>query len=134
MSSLRPTSQRIDKWLWVARFFKTRGLAAACVNGGGVQVDGERVKPAKRIRVGSVVQVRRGADLWTITLLGIGERRGPASEAAALYEERPESRAARERTREARARAAQARDRRAGRPTKRDRRQLMALKASDEPE
>jgi ribosome-associated heat shock protein Hsp15 len=87
---------RIDKWLWAARFFKTRGAATEAVLGGRVHVNGERVKPAKEIRPGDVVEISIRELRWTVTVQDLAERRGPAAVAANLYEESPESRAARE--------------------------------------
>ena len=114
---------RIDRWLWAARFFKTRSSAAAAVAGGKVHLNGQRTKPAKAVRAGDRLDVRRGDLRWEVAVLAIAARRGPASEARALYEETPESVERREREREER----RARRRLAagtGRPTKRDRRQL----------
>jgi ribosome-associated heat shock protein Hsp15 len=87
---------RIDKWLWAARFLKTRGAATEAVLGGRVHVNGERVKPAKEIRPGDIVEISIRDLRWTITVKELAERRGPAAVAAKLYEESPESRAARE--------------------------------------
>src|SRR5687768_7479085 len=87
---------RIDKWLWAARFFKTRGAATEAVLGGHVHLNGARVKPAKELRGGEKLEVRRGELRWTVIVRGLAERRGPASVAATLYEETPESVAARE--------------------------------------
>ena len=87
---------RIDKWLWAARFFKTRGDATEAVAGGHVQVNGARVKPSKDVGAGDRLLIRRGAVEWTVDVLGVAERRGPAKVAAGLYEELPESREARE--------------------------------------
>ena len=87
---------RIDKWLWAARFFKTRGAATTAVLGGRVHVGGERVKPSKEIRSGDVVEVTIRDVRWTVSVKGVADRRGPASVAATLYEETAESRAARE--------------------------------------
>ena len=116
---------RIDRWLWAARFFKTRSSAAAAVAGGKVHLNGQRTKPAKAVRAGDRLDVRRGDLRWEVAVLAVAERRGPASEARALYEELPESVERREREREER------RARRLaagmGRPTKRDRRQLERL-------
>ena len=116
---------RIDKWLWAARFFKTRGLAQTAVVGGKVRLNGERVKPAKEVKPGDELAVRVGEYEWSITVKALSERRGPASAARELYEESEESRARR---------AAQVADRRAqgglwgdrkGRPSKRDRRRIV---------
>jgi ribosome-associated heat shock protein Hsp15 len=87
---------RIDKWLWAARFFKTRALAATAVLGGRVHVNGERVKPAKLVREGDVVEVTRGTERWTVAVTGISDRRGPAQAAQQLYSETAESFAKRE--------------------------------------
>jgi ribosome-associated heat shock protein Hsp15 len=90
---------RIDKWLWAARFFKTRGAATEAVLGGHVEVGGERVKPSKEVRVGDTVEVSRGQVRWTVVVAALADRRGPARVAATLYEETPESLASRERQR-----------------------------------
>jgi ribosome-associated heat shock protein Hsp15 len=87
---------RIDKWLWAARFFKTRGAATEAVVGGHVHVNGERVKPSKEVRPGDVVEISKRELRWTVAVKAVAERRGPASVAATLYEESSESRAARE--------------------------------------
>jgi ribosome-associated heat shock protein Hsp15 len=87
---------RIDKWLWAARFFKTRGAATTAVLGGRVHVGGERVKPSKEIRAGDVVELTIRDVRWTVSVTGLADRRGPASVAAGLYEETAESRATRE--------------------------------------
>jgi ribosome-associated heat shock protein Hsp15 len=88
---------RLDKWLWAARFFKTRALAVEAIEGGKVKVNEERVKRAKQIQTGDRVEVRLGPYLHVVTVRGISERRGPASQAIKLYEETPESVADRER-------------------------------------
>jgi len=90
---------RIDKWLWAARFSKTRGAATEAVLGGHVEVGGERVKPSKEVRVGDTVEVSRGQVRWTVVVGALADRRGPARVAATLYEETPESLASRERQR-----------------------------------
>jgi ribosome-associated heat shock protein Hsp15 len=87
---------RIDKWLWAARFFKTRNAATDAVVGGLVHVGGERVKPSRDVHEGDTVEVRTGHVRRTVVVRGLAERRGPASVAATLYEETPESLAARE--------------------------------------
>src|SRR4051794_28783443 len=87
---------RIDKWLWAARFYKTRALAAEAIAGGKVQVNGERVKRAKPLQVGDEVRIRQGPYEHQVMVRQLSERRGPAVQAAALYEEKAESRAARE--------------------------------------
>jgi ribosome-associated heat shock protein Hsp15 len=122
--------QRLDKWLWVARFFKTRALATEAVLGGRVQVDGQRVKPARAVRPGNRVRVGRGDTEVEVVVRGLASQRRPFAEASRLYEETPESQAARELARVGRATTPQ-RPRGAGRPTKRDRRQLDRLAGGD---
>lgn len=124
-------TQRIDKWLWAARFFKTRSLAAQAVSGGKVEVGGARVKPARRIRAGERLTIRRGMMQWVVVVQGLNRERRPAREAALLYEETPESRAARSGEEERRRQAQARRDRGLGRPTKRDRRELDRIKRQD---
>ncbi len=119
---------RIDKWLWAARFFKTRGAATEAVVGGHVHVNDERVKPARDVKVGDRLEIRRGQDQFTVVVTGLAERRGPASAAAALYEETPASVAERERRREERRLARPLGADLSARPTKRDRRRLEALR------
>ena len=89
-------SVRLDRWLWAARFFKTRALSAAAADGGKVQVNGARAKPAKPLRVGDRIRLRKPPYEFQLVVRQISERRGPPSEAAQLYEEEPESRKARE--------------------------------------
>ena len=121
-------SERLDKWLWAARFFKSRSLAALAVSGGKVEVNGTRVKPARRIRTGERLTIRRGVTQWVVVVRGLNRERRPAREAVLLYEETPESRKARS-SEEERHRQVQARrERGLGRPTKRDRRELERLK------
>jgi ribosome-associated heat shock protein Hsp15 len=82
---------RIDKWLWAARFFKTRGLAAEAVAGGKVEVNGDRAKASRIVRVGDTISIRRGLYEWTIVVKDITRLRGPASQAQKLYQETAES-------------------------------------------
>jgi ribosome-associated heat shock protein Hsp15 len=120
---------RIDKWLWAARFFKTRGTATEAVLGGHVHVNGGRVKPSKEIRPGDRVEVRRGHTEWEVVVAALADRRGPASVAATLYEETPESAAAREqRALERRVAPPPLGADLGARPTKQDRRRLDALR------
>jgi ribosome-associated heat shock protein Hsp15 len=86
---------RIDKWLWAARFFKTRSLATTAVDGGKVLVGGERVKPSRPVKVGDELSIRIGPYAWSITVEGLSDRRGPAPEAQKLYREADASREAR---------------------------------------
>lgn len=117
---------RLDKWLWAARFFKTRALATEAVNGGRVHVNGQRAKPSKVVRLGDeIVMTRPGAAPMTLHVRGLSDRRGPAPEAQALYEETPESMEAREKDRLMRKMAPPPPGAEMGsRPTKRDRRRL----------
>lgn len=120
---------RIDKWLWAARFFKTRSLAAEAIGGGKVLVAGERVKPAKLLQIGDEVRVRLGAYEHVVIVRAVSERRGPATIAAALYEETAQSQAARTKLAEQLRMAPAAfvyEDK--GRPTKRDRREIERLR------
>ena len=120
------THVRLDKWLWAARFFKTRSLAAEAIAGGKVQVNGERAKPARELKPGDELRVRQGPYEKHVVVRALAARRGPASEAAALYDETEESRRARERLAEQR--RFEIADYDAGRPTKKDRRELRRLK------
>ena len=116
---------RIDKWLWAARFFKTRSLAAEAVEGGKAQWQGNRVKPAHAVKVGDRLQVRIGAMHWEIDVLALSERRGAASIAQTLYRETPDSLAERQRLMAERAVAPVLHGFLGkGRPTKRDRRRM----------
>ena len=119
---------RIDKWLWAARFFKTRSLASQAVTGGKVHVAGERVKPSRGVRIGDSLRITRGATQWEVVVAGLESRRGPATVAATLYEETPQSIVRRtseaERERQKAARRASG----LGRPTKRERRELERFK------
>lgn len=119
---------RIDKWLWAARFFKTRAQAAAAVAGGKVEVGGDRVKPARLVRVGEEVRVRLGPYVHVVLVRGMGEKRGPASVAATLYEETEASRAERERHAWQLKHAAPVIEAGEGRPTKKDRRELERMR------
>ena len=122
---------RLDKWLWAARFFKTRGLARAAIEGGKVRVGGERVKPAKEVARGSRIEIGAGESAWEIIVAQLGERRGPAHEARRLYEETPESQARRAQA-AARIRIApEPTSSLRGRPTKKDRRALNRFRGQD---
>jgi len=119
---------RVDKWLWAARFFKTRGMATEAVLGGHVQVNGARVKPAREVAVGDRLEVTRGQARWTVVVAGLADRRGPASVTVTLYEETPESMAERERRASERRLARPLGADLSERPTKRDRPRLDALR------
>jgi ribosome-associated heat shock protein Hsp15 len=120
--SLAPV--RIDKWLWAARFFKTRSLATEAVEGGKIQVNGDRAKPSKAVKPGDEVRLRLGPYEHLVIVQGTAERRGPASVAATLFRETEESRSAREKLHWQLTAAAPAMEPEKGRPTKRDRRDL----------
>jgi ribosome-associated heat shock protein Hsp15 len=119
---------RLDKWLWAARFFKTRSLATEAVAAGHVHVGGARVRPAREVRIGDVLEIRRAAVTWTVEVRALAERRGPASEAATLYEETKASQEARERDRLQRRLAVPLGADLGARPTKQDRRRLDSLR------
>ena len=120
-------SVRLDKWLWAARFFKTRSLATEAVNGGKVELNGVRPKPSKEVKVGDQLRLRLGPFIHEITIRALSDRRGPASAAALLFQESPESIAARERLREQHRLAPVAQYEDGGRPTKKDRRAMSAF-------
>ena len=125
MAETPDESLRIDKWLWAARFFKTRSLAADAVTGGKVKLNGERVKAAKTIRLDDELSIHIGPYEYLVRVLGLSGKRGPASEAALLYEESVSSKAAREAL-AARLSAQRVNDsHEKGRPTKRARRQII---------
>jgi ribosome-associated heat shock protein Hsp15 len=117
-------SLRIDKWLWCARFFKTRGLAQQAVDGGHIQVDGERVKASRQVKPGDRLQVTRERERYVIDVLSIPARRGPGAEARTHYRETPESEAARAHVREFNRLSGPVST---GRPDKRERRDLMRV-------
>lgn len=119
---------RLDKWLWAARFYKTRGLSAAAIDAGRIEVNGERAKRSRLVQPGDRIRIRSGPYEHIVEVRGVSERRGPAPEAQALYEEDSESVKARE------AMASHVRAMNAGtgyesgRPTKKDRREIERLK------
>jgi ribosome-associated heat shock protein Hsp15 len=122
---------RLDKWLWAARFYKTRALAATAIETGKVEVNGERAKRAKQLQVGDSLKIRNGPYQHLIIVRALSESRGPAPVAAKLYEETEESRKAREamQLQVKIARAVPGYDR--GRPTKKDRRDLERVRRAD---
>jgi ribosome-associated heat shock protein Hsp15 len=120
---------RIDKWLWAARFFKTRGLAQEAVEGGRVRVViagnvGDRIKASREVRLGDVLHIQVGDLVWTVSVLGLSDKRGPAPVARQLYEESAESLSARLAQIETRHAQAEPGSSIKGRPTKKDRRQI----------
>jgi ribosome-associated heat shock protein Hsp15 len=115
-------SLRIDKWLWCARFFKSRSLAQQAVEGGHVQVNGERAKASRQVKVGDRLRITRERERFEVEVIGIPERRGPATEARTHYAESAESEAARAAVREFNRLTAPVAS---GRPDKRERRDLL---------
>lgn len=113
---------RVDKWLWAARFFKTRALATLAVDAGHVKLDGARIKPSRALRAGDRLTLRVGEQDWEITVVALSDRRGPATEARRLYVEDPASMARREAHVRAMRAAHDPSSAIKGRPTKRDRR------------
>ena len=119
-----PQGVRVGKWLWAARFFKTRALAVDAIAGGKITVNGDRPKPAREVRVGDQLWLRLGPYEHTVTVRVVSDHRGPAAHAALLYEETAESRDARERHAWTLTHAAPIMQPGEGRPTKKDRRDL----------
>ncbi len=119
-----PERMRLDKWLWAARFFKTRSLATQAVDAGKVRLNGERAKPAREIKTGDRLQISLGEYEWTLSIVGLSLQRGPAPVAQALYQEDAESMAKRQQQIADRKLQANPAAEINGRPTKRDRRQI----------
>jgi ribosome-associated heat shock protein Hsp15 len=115
---------RLDKWLWAARFFKTRGLAADAIDGGKVRYDGERPKASKEVRLGALLRITRSDGEWEVVVRGLSMQRRGAPEAALLYAETEHGRQRREQAAEQRKAEFGERDRGVGRPTKRQRRDI----------
>lgn len=128
MTDTQESGIRIDKWLWAARFFKTRALAAEAVAGGKIKVNGERVKPAKTVRVGDALRIHIGPFEHAIRVQGLSARRGPATEAALLYVESDASKAARKQLAARLAAERMGAPTEQGRPTKRARRERIRFK------
>jgi ribosome-associated heat shock protein Hsp15 len=124
----QPTRIRLDRWLWAARFFKTRALAAAAVAGGKVELNGVRAKPAKPLTVGDRLRIRRGPLEYLVVVRALAQHRAPAAAAAALYDEDAEGKRRRERLAEQLRVAPSLRYEGKGRPTKRERREIEKLK------
>jgi ribosome-associated heat shock protein Hsp15 len=122
---------RLDKWLWAARFFKTRGLAQQAIESGRVTLNAQRVKSSHALKLADAVVVRVGDFQWEVVVKGLSERRGPAAEARKLYDETSESRAERERRLDLRRLSPEPAAGIKGRPTKRDRRRLDELTSDD---
>ena len=122
---------RLDKWLWAARFYKTRALARAMIEGGKVHYNGQRSKPSKVVELNAILTLRQGNDEHTVIIKGITEQRRPASEAVELYEETPESIEKREKRAQARKLNALTMPHPDRRPDKKERRDLMKFKHGD---
>lgn len=120
---------RVDKWLWAARFFKTRSLAIDAIDSGKVLVNEERVKPAKSIDIGNLLAIRLGPYTFVVEVLGISDKRGPAPQAQKLYKETEESVKQREVLAFERKAQAQVVQHGEGRPTKKDRREIERFKS-----
>lgn len=115
---------RIDKWLWAARFFKTRSLAKQAIDGGKIQIDGQRVKASKDLTLGLIISIRQGWDQKIVEVIGLSEQRRGAPEAAQLYRETEDSIRAREAIAEQRKLAHLVHPSTKGRPSKKQRRQI----------
>ena len=123
---------RVDRWLWAARFFKTRSLAKTAVEGGKVHLDDQRTKPAKELRIGQVLTIRKGIQLQTVVVDAVSEHRGSATVAQTLYTETPESVELREISVSRRRMERAGLTIPTGRPNKKDRRALTQLKSLDQ--
>ena len=123
------SSVRLDKWLWAARFFKTRSVAREAVSGGKVRLNDNRAKPGRTLNVGDELRIQRGEDEYIISVLELSSRRGPATVARTLYEESEDNRLTREKLAEERSLDRQQDDAREGRPDKRQRRRLVRFKS-----
>ncbi len=119
---------RIDKWLWAARFFKTRSLARTAVQGGKVRLNDARAKPARTLELGDELRIQRGEETWVVHVEALSDRRGPATEAQKLYRETEESRVQREAQLERRKAERAAMGDRQRRPDKRQRRQIIRFR------
>ena len=122
---------RVDKWLWAARFYKTRSLATEAIKGGKVSVNGNRAKPSREAEVGDVLILRQGDDIKTVSVLALSDKRGPATVAQLLYQETDESIAKREKEKELRKLAAVQMPHGEGRPTKKSRRMIHRFTRSE---
>ena len=122
---------RLDKWLWAARFFKTRALAVAAIKGGKVHLNGNRIKPSRVVHIGDVLEITRGNTAFVVNVMGLNDKRRPAVEAQLLYEETPESKAEREKLAEQRRLEARS-VKHERRPDKKQRRQIHRFKRREE--
>ena len=131
-SHASPHKVRLDKWLWAARFFKSRSLAIAAIDGGKVQMDGQRVKVSREVTVGCVLKIRQGWDEKIVVVRDLSDQRRGAADAQRLYEETPQSIEKREAEAKARKAAGGMLDRPQQRPTKKQRRQIHSFKEAQE--
>ncbi|MTD37313.1 ribosome-associated heat shock protein Hsp15 [Erwinia sp. CPCC 100877] len=131
MKEKQPEEVRLDKWLWAARFYKTRALAREMIEGGKVHYNGQRSKPGKIVELNARLTLRQGNDEREVLIKGISSQRGPASAAALLYEETPESLSKREKMALARRMNALSMPHPDRRPDKKERRDLMKFKYGD---
>ena len=122
---------RLDKWLWAARFFKTRSLAKAAIEGGKVQINGQRAKPSKEIEQGITLSIHQGWEEKTVVVTALSEQRRGAAEAALLYAETPESLVKREQQAAARRAAREGIQYPDERPSKKQRRQIIKFRSLD---
>ncbi len=121
-------SLRLDKWLWTARFYKTRSLATEAISGGKVHLNGQRTKPGKEVKIGNRVIISKGSSQWEVTVVGIISQRRPAKEAVSLYRETAESVEKREAESINRRQQKESQVRPDKRPTKKQRRQIHKFK------
>ena len=118
---------RLDKWLWAARFFKTRSLASTAIDGGKIHYDGQRAKPAKEVHLGATLKITRGTEVFEVVVRGLSDQRRGAAEAALLFEETEQSQQRRAEMAAGRRVEFGVRERGEGRPTKRQRRQIRSF-------
>ena len=119
---------RIDSWLWAARFFKTRSLAKAAIEGGKVQIDGSKAKPSKNVQPGQTITITKGTEHFEVTVEGLSSKRGPASVAQTLYQETEQSRRRREQSSEQRKLARAAAAAPDHKPSKKERRDIQRFR------
>lgn len=131
MNQLIVEKMRVDKWLWAARFFKTRSLVKTAIEGGKIKIDGQRCKPSREIKIGTSVEIRQGWDEKTVLVTALCEQRRGAAQAQHLYQETPDSIARRERNAAQRSAAHSGHQPPVQRPTKKQRRQLHHFQNND---
>ena len=131
VSDLDNTKIRLDKWLWAARFFKTRSLATAAVNGGKVHVNDMRVKAARAVQLGDRLSIQRGMQQFTVIVVGLSQQRGPAKEAVLLYQETADSIRQRQQQSEQRRLQQPAAPNPGRRPTRQERRRIVRLNRNE---